>query len=267
MPHAIRKSLPAAAAGLIVLFCAAGAQAQFDASALKSNLNTFLKSNPAISQRLGAPATATAAENAAAALSNTDATTALRQALTVGAQRVAQTLGKPGGFSDPRVHIPLPGGLQKASAALNAMGMGGMTQDLENRINAAAEAATPKAANLLAAAVSKMSVTDAKSILTGPNDAATQYLQKAVGSDLAREMQPIVAQTLAQAGAVKSYDQVVGKYSQLPLVSGVKDDLNGYVTDKAVAGIFSALGREETAIRTNPAAQTTALLKKAFAAN
>lgn len=208
----------------------------------------------------GKPATASASS-----LSNTDIASGLKEALRIGTEKVVGSLGKTDGFNlDPKIHIPLPATLQKVDKALTAMGMGGMTDDLELRINRAAEAATPKAKQLFINSIHKMTINDARAILTGPNDSATQYLKKTMSPELSKEMQPLVQKALAEAGAVKAYSKVVGQYEQLPFVSGIKDNLNNYVVDKAMAGIFYYVAQEEAAIRQNPAKRTTDILKRVF---
>ena len=202
---------------------------------------------------------------AAGSLNNPTISAALKQALTLGTQRVATSLGQKGGFNlDPKIHIPLPTPLQKVDKALTMMGMGTLTDDLETRINAAAEASMPKAKELFVSAIKQMTITDAKTILSGPNDSATQYLKKSMTPELTKAMQPIIQKSLADAGAIKSYDQVMGQYSQLPLVSGVKSNLTNYAVDKTIAGMFYYVAKEEAAIRANPAQQTTSLLKTVF---
>ncbi len=204
---------------------------------------------------------------ALAALSNTDVEKGLKQALTTGTERVVKQLSAKGGFSaDPKIHIPLPHVLQKADQALTAIGMGALTEDLETRINAAAEAATPKAKEIFVASIKKMTLDDAKEILTGPEDAATAYLKKTMGPELATAMEPIITSAMAQAGVVKSYDAVMGQYGQIPFMPDVKANLNGYVTQKAMDGVFYYVAKEEAAIRANPAQWTTSLMKKVFSA-
>ncbi|MCB9989818.1 MAG: DUF4197 domain-containing protein [Rhodospirillales bacterium] len=190
----------------------------------------------------------------------------LREALRVGAEKVVGQLGKPDGFNaDPSIHIPLPGTLARVDAALSSVGMGGMTDDLELKLNRAAEAATPKARELFINAISQMTIDDAKAIMNGPQDAATQYLRRTMGPELGQEMTPLVQQALASAGAVQAYDNVMGQYGQIPFMPDVKANLNDYVVGKAMDGIFHYIGQEEAAIRTNPAARTTDLLQKVFA--
>jgi len=217
------------------------------------------KENPTVT----APSTSAAV----AALSNSDIGAGLKEALLVGTDTVVKNIGKTNGFNlDPKIHIPLPASLQTVHKALSAVGMGGLTSDLETRLNRAAEAATPKAKELFKDSIRQMTLADAKQILSGPNDAATQYLKKTMSPGLAKEMQPVVKSALADAGAIKAYDTVMGKYNQLPLVSGVKENLNNYVVDQAMNGIFYYVAQEEAAIRQNPAKRTTDLLKKVFTA-
>lgn len=109
-----------------------------------------------------------------------------------------------------------------------------------------------------------MSFDDAKSILNGADDAATQYFKEKTSDDLTKAFTPVVEETLEEIGAVKSYDRMVGKYKTLPLVPDVKGDLTNYAVKEALDGIFYYLAQEEKAIRENPAKQTTALLKKIF---
>lgn len=204
--------------------------------------------------------------SAASTLSQTDISAGLREALSIGTQNVVQQVGVQNGFnSDSNIHIPLPGALGKVDSTLSRLGMGSLTDDLELRINRAAEQATPKAKELFITAIKQMTIADASNILQGPNDAATSYLRRVMGPGLSQEMQPIIQQTLADAGAIQAYDSVVGQYQQIPFVPDVKADLNNYVVGKAMDGIFFYVAQEEAKIRENPAARTTDLLRKVFA--
>ncbi len=210
----------------------------------------------------GAQATA----GAGASLPNDQIIAGLREALTVGTERVVSQLGQSGGFSDdPAIHIPLPDSLKTVQKTLDAVGMGGMMAELESRLNLAAEAATPKAKQMFVDAISGMSVQDAQGIYSGPNDAATRYFQERMSAPLAQEMQPVIAEALNQAGAVQMYDQVMGQYGKMPFVPDVKADLQAHVTQKGLDGIFHYLAQEEAAIRLDPAKRTTELLQKVFA--
>jgi hypothetical protein len=136
--------------------------------------------------------------------------------------------------------------------------------DLELRLNRAAETAFPKAQKLFVDAIAQMSIDDAKNILNGPIDAATQYFRSKMSTPLAGEIKPIVDEQLSAFGAIAAYDRVISQYKTIPFVSNVKADLTEHVVGRAVDGMFPYLGREEGAIRENPAKRTTEILKKVF---
>lgn len=142
--------------------------------------------------------------------------------------------------------------------------MSSLTDDLELRLNRAAEAAVPKASKLFGDAIAAMTIDDAKAILNGPKDSATQYFKSKMSGPLMGEMKPIVDSQLSQVGAIASYDKMIGQYKTIPFVPDAKANLTNHVLEKAIAGVFLYLGREEAAIRENPAKRTTDLLKKVF---
>jgi hypothetical protein len=219
--------------------------------------------------RTGETATSRATRNTTGgtgtALSNTDINAGLKEALKVGTQTVVKRLGKEGGYSlDPQIKIPLPAPIARADAMLKTVGMGDLTADLEARMNRAAELAAPKAGALFVNSIQRMTVSDAQAILTGPQDSATQYLRKTMGAELAQQIQPIIQQSLAEAGAVKAYDAVTAQYARIPLASSLKTNMNDYVTNKAIDGLFYYVAQEEAAIRANPAKRSTDILKKVF---
>jgi hypothetical protein len=194
-----------------------------------------------------------------------DVAAGLTEALVVGTGRVVEQLGQPGGFlDDPRARIPLPQGLEQAQGALALVGMSGMVDDLEVRMNRAAEQATPVAQDLIVEAIRGLTFDDAVGILNGPDDSATRYLQRTTRKPLAKKMRPIVDEALAGAGAVQAFEGVVGEYQSLPLAGSLDVDLTGHVVDFTEKAIFRYLRQEEAAIRTNPAARTTDLLKSVF---
>ncbi len=199
------------------------------------------------------------------ALSSSEISAGLREALNVGTNAVVSQLGQSGGFNlDPLIRIALPKELEAVDKALSKVGMDGLTKDLKNRMNAAAEIATPRAKELFVNAITNMTITDAKNILGGANDAATQYLRQSMGTQLASDISPIIQNALNQAGALQAYDQVMGQYQALPFMPDVKSNLNDYVVNRALDGIFYYVAQEEAAIRENPAKRTTELLKKVF---
>ena len=138
----------------------------------------------------------------------------------------------------------------------------GLTDDLEGRLNKAAELATPKAAAIFGNAISRMSISDAKGILTGPQDSATQYFRRTTTDQLKSAFRPIVDKSLSDVGAVQALKGVTNEAGALG--SGLDLDMTSYVMDKALEAIFHYVGAEEAAIRQNPAQRSTDLLKKVF---
>lgn len=198
-------------------------------------------------------------------LTDNDIAGALKDALTVGSENVVTQLSAPGGFnSDPKIHIPLPDSLKTVQDTMNKFGMGSSLNNLELKLNEAAETATEKAKPLFVDAIKQLTWDDVKNILNGPDDAATQYFKGKMSKPLSAEMKPIVDQSLKQVGAIKSYNNLMGEYKKLPLVPDVQADLSQHVLDKGIDGIFYYLALEEGKIRNDPAKRTTELLKKVF---
>jgi hypothetical protein len=203
----------------------------------------------------------------ASGLTDMQISSGLKDALLVGTQNVVGQLGKLDGFNaDPAIHIPLPDNLNKVRSALNAVGMSAMMDDLELKLNRAAEEATPPAKKLFMDSIEAMTLDDVRGIYSGPNDAATRYFQGKMSDPLAKEMQPIVDRALNQVGAIQAYDSAMGQYATIPFMPDVKADLNSYVVDKGMDGIFHYLAIEEAAIRTNPVKRTTDILQTVFGA-
>lgn len=189
----------------------------------------------------------------------------LKEALRVGSNNVVSRLGIVDGFNmDKAIHIPLPKKLKTVTSVLKKVGMSGLMDDLELKLNRAAEIATPKAKKLFLQAIDEMNFDDVKKIYKGPKDAATQYFKKKMTPALTREMKPVVDNSLQEAGVVKAYDNVMKKYRSVPFVPDVKADLTDYAIEKGMDGIFYYMAKEEAAIRENPAKRTTELLKKVF---
>jgi len=198
-------------------------------------------------------------------LSSAEIGAGLREALRVGSERVTASLGQIDGFNtNPDVHIPLPQSLQTVQSALAMVGMSGLADDLELRMNRAAETAVPQAKELFFQAISEMTLEDAQGILSGPDDAATKYFQGKMTGPLTERFTPVVNQELADAGAVQAYDQMMGDYRELPFAPDVQANLTPYVVERALDGMFLMLAREEAAIRQDPAARTTELLQTVF---
>jgi hypothetical protein len=201
------------------------------------------------------------------ALSSKDATGGLRAALGQGIDKAVTQLGAPGGFLDnPAIAIPLPPTLEKLDRGLRMVGMGGQADDLKATMNHAAEAAVAEARPLLKQALQRMTVEDAKGILSGGDDAATQYFRRATGSSLAAKFRPVVASCTAKLKLASQYDKYAGQAAQLGLIQGDEANLNDYVTAKALDGLFTAMADEERAIREDPLGQASSLIKRAFGA-
>lgn len=189
----------------------------------------------------------------------------LKEALRVGSENVVARLGRADGFNaDSQIHIPLPEKLHSVKSALAKVGMSAMLDDLELKLNRAAEVATPKATNIFKQAITAMRFEDVKAIFNGPKDAATQYFRTTMSPSLTSEMRPIVDNSLLEVGAVNAYDKAMKTYQALPFVPDVKSNLSDYVIQKGIDGIFFYMAKEEAAIRDNPAKRTTALLKRIF---
>jgi uncharacterized protein DUF4197 len=207
------------------------------------------------------------ATNAAsgAGLSIDEIAAGLKDALRVGSERVVEQLSATNGFNtDKSIHIPLPENLSMVKTALDKVGYASLTDDLELKLNRAAEAATPQAKKLFQDAISAMTFEDVQAIYKGADDAATRYFEEKMSPGLARAMEPVIDKTLSQVGAVQAYDVMMGEYKSLPSVPDVKSNLTGYVVDKGMDGIFHYMALEEKAIRQDPVKRTTELLQKLF---
>lgn len=189
----------------------------------------------------------------------------LKEALSVGTRRVISLLGRKDGFyRSVDAHIPLPGDLRRVKRTLDRFGLGSITDDLERRLNRAAETAVPRAARIFSDAIRDMTLRDVRRIYEGPEDSATRYFQSKMTPPLVRSMRPVVDQELAQVGALQAYDRMMGQYRSLPFVPDVKADLTEHVLTKALDAVFLYLAREEAAIRRDPAKRTTQLLRRVF---
>jgi hypothetical protein len=201
-----------------------------------------------------------------AALSQSDVASGLKEALSKGVNQAIANLGKEGGFlNNADVKIPMPPQLHQVETALRAMGQSKLADEFVATMNHAAEQAVPVAANVFAGAITNMTVEDAKAILTGPSDAATQYFRKTSEPQLHEQFLPIVREATAKTGVTASYKNLLQQAGPVASFLG-KDasDLDGYVTKKSLDGLFKMVAAEEKRIRENPVARTTDLLKKVF---
>jgi hypothetical protein len=200
-------------------------------------------------------------------LSNRDASAGLKEALTKSAVAAVSQLGAADGFlGNDKVRIPLPDSLRKAEGLLRTLGMGKQADELSVAMNRAAESAVQEARPILVGAVKKMTVSDAKDVLSGGDDAATQYFRRTTDQDLAAKFAPIVKNATARVRLAEKYNQYAGKAAKLGLLDAKDADLDQYVTRKTLDGLFLVIGEQERAIRQDPVGQGSALLRKVFGA-
>lgn len=188
----------------------------------------------------------------------------LKEALEVSTTKAVALTGRTDGFlKNESIRILLPTKLQALGKGMRMLGMGEQVDDLEIGMNRAAEQATPQAKQIFLAALRKMTFRDARGILTGNDTAATDYFRNVCSADLTTAFSPIVHRSLERVGVVQQYDHVI---KNAPGGSAIANefDLDKYVVEKTLDGIFFMLSVEESKIRRNPAAQTTALLKEVF---
>lgn len=193
----------------------------------------------------------------------------LKEALRIASKQVVARVGQAGGYlNDPAIHIPLPGYLAQARDILGMAGAAGLLSDLETQINRAAETAAPKARQLFFDAIGTMTLADARKILQGPDDAATQYFKRTMSPELRETFRPIMDRRLAETGALRTLDRTLARYSKVPfapeLGQNAQRRLVDHGLDGALAGLFHYMAKEEAAIRNDPARRTSELLKDVF---
>lgn len=219
-------------------------------------------------------------------LSNSTVSSGLKEALKVGVNYAVSSLGAQNGYlNNSLVKIPLPENLQNAETLIRKVGGDKVADDLIKSMNTAATNAAPKTAQIFINAIEKMGLEDAKKILNGGNEAATQYFKTNTTSSLKELIKPIITQTMEQNSVAKYYSTFNSYYKQYGkdyvesssvmsvaknfgvdsyLPSSSDEDLEDYVTTKAIDGLFTMIAQKESAIRENPVEQTTSLLKKVF---
>jgi hypothetical protein len=199
-------------------------------------------------------------------LTNGEIVDGLKQALSVGTQNAVTYVSKTDGyFANPQIKIPLPENFRKAEGLLRTVGFGKEVDDFELSMNRAAEKAAPLAVDIFKNAITKMSFSDARQILDGPDDAATTYFKDATFSRLQETFKPIVRKAMTQVGVTRNFQNLNNKLATIPFADRLSFDLDQYTTDKGLDGLFYMLAQEEQKIRENPTARVTDLLKKVFA--
>jgi Protein of unknown function (DUF4197) len=198
-------------------------------------------------------------------ITSRDAAAGLKAALEKGSNAAVTRLGRKDGFlADPRIRIPLPESMQRAEKLMRRLGMGKHADELVVALNRAAETAVPEARQLLVDSVRRMTLQDAKSILQGGDTAATDYFRASTEERLRARFLPIVQGATAKVGLAQQYNRYAEKGAALGLVAEADANLDAYVTEKALAGLFLALAEEEKTIRRDPAAAGTAIIRKVF---
>jgi len=247
--YSMKRSVLVMAIGLAMV----GANAQAQTSESKTS-GLFKKASGVLSGK------------GSTSLTNDEIISGLKEALTVGATNSTGKLsGVDGFFKDAAVKVLMPPEAQKVEKALRSAGFGSMVDDAILSVNRAAEDASKSAAPIFVSAIKQMSVQDALGILKGADTSATSYLRKGTTSELTTAFKPVIDQSLQKTGATKYWKDVFDTYNKLPTTfKKVNTDLSGYVTEKALSGIFYYVGQEEKKIRTNPAARVNDILKKVF---
>lgn len=198
--------------------------------------------------------------------SNLDIASGLKEALQKGVtEQVTKLTAVDGFYQNQAVKILFPEELQKVDRALRSIGMSSLADEGIKVLNRAAEDAVKEATPIFVNAITSMKIADAKNILLGADNSATTYLKTSTSTALYSKFSPVIQQSLEKVGADKIWENIIAKYNKVPLVTKVNPDLNDYVTNKAMDGVFTMISVEEKDIRTNISARTSPLLKKVFA--
>lgn len=189
----------------------------------------------------------------------------LKEALEVGTSNAVEVVSKTDGYyKNPKIKIPLPESAQKTEKILRTFGFGQQVDDFELSMNRAAEQAAPEAKSIFWDAIKQMSFEDSRTILNGRDNEATLYFKDKTSARLTEIFKPIAHQAMSEVGVTQSYQALDKKVQTMPFADSIAFDLDQYVTDKSINGLFLMLAEEEKKIRQNPAAQVTDLLKKVF---
>lgn len=201
-------------------------------------------------------------------LDNNTIVKGLKEALATGTERAVAGVARTDGyFGNQMIRILLPDRIQQAANLLAGIGYQQQVDELVLSMNRAAEKAAPRAAGFFGDAIRQMTLEDANAILSGGDTAATSYFEKTTRSRLFEDFKPAVSASMDKVGTVRAYKEMIGTYASSPMaaLAGVPSlDLDAYITNKALDGLFMMVGEEEKKIRTNPAARTTELLRKVF---
>lgn len=198
-------------------------------------------------------------------LTSAQAAGGLKEALSRGIAAAVTETGRPGGYeNNPLIKIGMPDRLKWAEKGLRTVGMGATVDKFEHSMNAAAEQAAPAAKSIFLQALKTMTFDDARKIVTGGDTAGTEYFQRTTSAQVSDAFRPIIQKAMASNGVTQKFDGLMQSAPKLPFTQAQTIDINQYVLQKSVEGLFTMMGVEEKKIRTNPAAQVTPLLKTVF---
>ena len=198
-------------------------------------------------------------------ISESEIVRGLKQALEIGTGKAVDLVSKKGGyFNNPQIKIPLPESVKKVEKLLRGVGFGSEVDAFELSMNNAAERAAPEAKSIFWDAIKEMKIDDAKKILNGRDDEATLYFKDKTYARLETIFEPIIKETMGEVGVTRIYQDLNTKVEKIPFADSFSFDLDKYVTDGALNGLFHMLAEEEKKIRSDPAARVTDLLKKVF---
>ncbi len=205
-------------------------------------------------------------QNSATTLDSSTMVSGLKEALSVGSKRAIETVSQTDGYlGNPQIRIPLPPQVDKVGSLMRQVGMSDLADEFQTSMNRAAEEAAPEATSIMVDAIKNMTIEDARNILNGPDNAATQYFREQTSGRLTELFKPSIENSLDQVGSTRYYNQLSDRVASVPVVGEqLNVDLPDYVTQKALDGLFTMLALEEKKIRDNPAARTTELLKTVF---
>jgi hypothetical protein len=238
---------------------------QLSLPAQTSKKTTSTKKTTTTSKKSTTTKATTTSKTTAAVPTQTETSSALKQALDLGVKRAVEILSKPNGFlSDNQVKIPFPEDIQRVDRTLRSVGLGNLADNFVKELNTGAEKAVSLATPILTRAITSMSFEDATKILLGGENSATQYFESKTKDSLYNAFKPKVEEVLDEYGISKSYSTLMSKYNSLPLSAKANTDINDYVTKETLKGLFIKVAQEENKIRTDAKARTTDLLKKVF---
>ncbi len=240
------------------LMILAGTLAAGAASAQMPRLDDLVKE---LGRRPGEPARDTGAADEKSSAEG------IKEALAIGTEKAVNSLArKDGYFGNRAVKILMPAGIQKVADMASRLGFERQVDEFVLSMNRAAEAAAPLAARHFKEAIREMTLDDARALVTGGQTSATDYFRRKTHDKLYAAFRPVVSQKVGEVGATRAYTELIDRYERVPFVSSQSVDLDDYVTTKSLDGLFHMVAQEEKAIRSNPAARTTDLLKRVFGA-